>query len=54
MRSSEDQMGTRGEDPEPYRPIANSSSSSSGQCAQDAVILECERLRQESQENYRT
>ena len=46
MRSGAGQMGARGEDPEPYRPTANSSSSSSGQRAQDAVILERERLRQ--------
>ena len=35
-------MGAREDDPEPYRPTANSSSSS-GQRAQDAVVLECEQ-----------
>ena len=45
MRSSADQMGARGDDPEQYQPTMNSSSSS-GQRAQDAVILECERIHQ--------
>ena len=44
MRSGADQMGARGEDPHPYRPTANWRSSSR-QRAQDAAILECERLR---------
>ena len=46
IRSIVDQMDARGDDPEPYQPTENSSSSSSGQRAQDAVILQSERIRQ--------
>ena len=45
VRSGADPMGARGEDTEPYRPTANPSSRSRHR-APDAVILECERLRQ--------
>ena len=38
-------MGARGDDPEPCR-APEKNSSSSRQRAQDAVILECEHLRQ--------
>ena len=43
-RSSADQMGARGQDPEPYRPTANSSSRSRRR-AQDAATSTSSRCK---------